>query len=71
VQHTLTYKQRQKNLRHAFSCPKIDESINTIAILDDIMTTGATVNALCDAIKHHRPEIQIHIWCLARAHLTN
>ena len=64
-QYELRPEQRAKNVRGAFSL------INTvgyknIAIVDDILTTGATANELARLLKRHGAH-HVQIWCLARA----
>jgi ComF family protein len=55
VKHTppqteLPYEERAKNVRGAFLC-KLDLSGTSVAVLDDVMTTGATLNELARALK--------------------
>jgi len=50
AQSQLTKAKRIKNLTHAFICTE-DMSGKTVAIVDDIMTTGATLNAATQALK--------------------
>jgi ComF family protein len=55
VKHTppqteLPYEERAKNVRGAFLC-KLDLSGARVAVLDDVMTTGATLNELARALK--------------------
>ena len=49
-QTELPYEERAKNLRGAFLC-KLDLSGASVAVLDDVMTTGATLNELARALK--------------------
>jgi ComF family protein len=51
AQSKLTKAKRAKNLKDAFTCTA-DMSGKTVAIVDDIMTTGATLNAATRALKH-------------------
>jgi len=44
-QTELPYEERAKNVRGAFLC-KLDLSGASVAVLDDVMTTGATLNEL-------------------------
>lgn len=45
TQNMLTREQRRKNLEHAFNVVKRNDIINkSILIIDDIYTTGATIN---------------------------
>lgn len=55
VKHTLPqtelpYEERAKNVRGAFLC-KLDLSGARVAVLDDVMTTGATLNELARVLK--------------------
>jgi len=49
-QAELPYEERAKNVRGAFLC-KLDLSGARVAVLDDVMTTGATLNELARALK--------------------
>lgn len=61
----LTRAQRRKNLKHAFS---VDECVRDrhIALLDDVMTTGATLNELARAARK-AGAARIEVWAAARA----
>jgi ComF family protein len=50
AQSELSKAKRVKNLKNAFLCTE-DMRGKTVAIIDDIMTTGATLNAATDALK--------------------
>ena len=51
-QFELTPKKRLENVRGAFSCPRPDLiSGKTVLIVDDISTTGATLNECAKALK--------------------
>lgn len=63
-QQGLSAKQRQKNMKGAFSIRK-EIPFQHVAIVDDVMTTGATVEELCKVLKKHGVQT-IDIWCLAR-----
>ena len=64
-QSSLTRKQRRQNLKQAFSL-KQAIPYASIAIVDDVMTTGSTVEALSTLLKQHGVEY-IEVWCVARA----
>jgi ComF family protein len=51
-QATLPWKARAKNIRHAFEC-ELDLSGKTLWIVDDVMTTGATLDELARVLKLH------------------
>lgn len=51
-QTLLPWKARAKNIRHAFECDT-DLTGKTIWIIDDVMTTGATLNELARVLKLH------------------
>ncbi len=64
-QAALAAKQRRKNLRHAFSLIQ-PISYQHVAIVDDVMTTGATVEALAFALKQQGVS-RVDVWVCARA----
>lgn len=69
IKHTppqtgLPWKDRQKNIRKAFDC-KIDLSGKHIAIVDDVMTTGATLNELAKILRR-QGAAEISNWIIAR-----
>jgi len=49
-QTELPYEDRAKNVRGAFLC-ELDLSGASVAVLDDVMTTGATLNELARVLK--------------------
>jgi ComF family protein len=51
-QASLPWKERAKNIRHAFECD-IDLTGKTVLLVDDVMTTGATLNELARTLKAH------------------
>ncbi len=69
MQSGLDAKQRQKNIRGAFS---VVAKINYkhVLIIDDVMTTGATVNELAKVLKRNKVE-RIGVLSIARAPLKN
>lgn len=67
AQSELTAKQRQSNLRHAFTVSnKITQK--HIALVDDVMTTGSTLNALATCLKRQGVE-RVDCYVIARASL--
>ncbi|PCI67042.1 MAG: hypothetical protein COB38_09785 [Gammaproteobacteria bacterium] len=65
TQASLDVTQRKKNLKNAF---EIKETLpERVAIIDDIVTTGATVSELAALALEHGAK-HIEIWSLARAY---
>lgn len=69
IRHTppqtgLLWKERQKNMRKAFSC-KIDLTGKHVALVDDVMTTGATLNELAKVLRQ-QGAVEISNWVIAR-----
>ncbi|NYT47164.1 MAG: hypothetical protein H0A75_05840 [Candidatus Methanofishera endochildressiae] len=73
---SLSGKQRHKNIKNAFQLRTIPKA-HHIAILDDVLTTGATANELASVIKasgisrvdvwgagacRERPRNKLRIW---------
>ena len=49
-QKQLSRKERQNNLKRAFKLTENDVKLNTLLIVDDIYTTGSTVDALAEVL---------------------
>ncbi len=65
AQTRLPWKDRQKNIQDAFSC-KMDFSSKHVAIVDDVMTTGATLNEISKILRKCGAE-EVNGWVIARA----
>ena len=74
AQTDLSAAQRRNNLRNAF---EIDEAAqqrlknyNHIALFDDVITTGSTMNCAYRSLRRHNPSMKIDIWsiCLTLVH---
>jgi ComF family protein len=63
-QSSLPWKERSKNMRKAFSC-LTDVQGKHVAIMDDVMTTGATVNELALEIMNAGAS-EVSAWVVAR-----
>lgn len=64
-QTTLAPKHRVKNVKHAFKAVKSVED-KRIALIDDVMTTGHTVNAVAQELKMAGAK-EVLVWVVARA----
>lgn len=60
----LNLRQRRSNLRNAFSCEGRLDGLR-IALLDDVMTTGASLNALAETVKN-AGAAHVECWVMAR-----
>ena len=63
-QSALPWKERGKNMRKAFACTE-DLSGKHIAVVDDVMTSGASVNALAHALRQAGAR-EVSAWIIAR-----
>jgi len=69
-----TRKQRLEKMENVFQVtPKdLNQRISRIAIIDDVMTTGATAQALSKSmINAWKGPLDIQVWCIARAQSQN
>jgi ComF family protein len=64
-QASLKAMERRKNLKNAFSYEG-DSSIKSVAIIDDVVTTGSTANEIAKTLKKQGVE-RVEIWAFARA----
>jgi ComF family protein len=64
-QADLGAKQRRRNLHRTFSAGQLS-SIESVAIIDDVMTTGSTVRAVAKVLKRSGVS-KIQVWVCARA----
>jgi len=64
VQMNLPLAERARNVRGAFECPRLIESA-TVAVLDDVMTTGATLDEVAATLKRAGAARVVN-WVVAR-----
>ncbi len=65
-QSTLPWKERAKNMRQAFSCRSSADVVGKhVAIVDDVMTTGASIGELARALKVAGAS-EVSAWVVAR-----
>jgi len=63
-QMELPYAERRKNIRGAFRCTR-DLIGGTVAVVDDVMTTGATLNEIASVLKKAGASRVVN-WVVAR-----
>ncbi len=63
-QSELKWKEREKNMRKAFRCTE-DFSGKHVAMVDDVMTSGASLNALALALRRAGAR-EVSAWVIAR-----
>jgi len=61
---------RQKNLHQSIQTKRIKSPIGHIALIDDVMTTGATANLCAKAMKNFGAS-RVDVWTLARTPAIN
>ena len=64
AQSGLNADERSLNLAQAFAATRNYTGLS-IAVLDDVVTTGQTMHALCQLLKEHGAQ-RIEVWCCAR-----
>ncbi|MEL0630220.1 ComF family protein [Psychromonas aquatilis] len=71
AQEGLTRPQRASNLNNAFSISpdsKIQLQGKYIVLIDDVVTTGATINSLCKCLLEANIK-RVDVWCISRTEL--
>lgn len=63
-QTSLPWRERSKNVRGAFDC-YVDLSGKHVALVDDVLTSGASLNELASAVKKRGASV-ISTWVVAR-----
>jgi ComF family protein len=64
AQASLPWQARRKNVRGAFECT-VDLTGRSIAVVDDVMTTGATLDEFAKTLKRHGAS-RVTNWVVAR-----
>ena len=64
-QASLPWRERHKNMQDAFECAR-DLSGKAVVVVDDVMTTGATLNEFARTLKKHGAA-RVSNWVVARA----
>ena len=63
-QTNLPWREREANMRQAFSCER-DLSGLSVAVIDDVMTTGSTLNEFARTLKRSGA-VRVQNWVIAR-----
>lgn len=66
-QQGLSAKERKRNLRGAFTLHADLSAYDSVALIDDVVTTMSTMHELARVLRGAHPAIELHVWCLARA----
>lgn len=67
AQSQLNREQRFDNVSKVFSAKKISPAVSRIAIVDDVITTGSTMQAMLDTVKLSNPNHEVEVWSIAVA----
>ncbi|WP_147232350.1 phosphoribosyltransferase family protein [Psychromonas sp. B3M02] len=70
AQEGLTRTQRNLNLKQAFSLDSSQLNLQDkqIVLIDDVVTTGATVNSICECLLNAGVS-KVDVWCISRTEL--
>ncbi|WP_024851983.1 ComF family protein [Hydrogenovibrio kuenenii] len=67
-QTLLDKKQRQRNLKNCFAIDnEALSSMKQVVLIDDVMTTGTTLEQLAKTLKQTYPHLKVQAWVVARA----
>ncbi len=58
----LSRRERLRNLKGAFACGNVDVAGKVVAVVDDVITTGSTINAISQMLKAQGAK-QVQAWC--------
>ncbi|MBT0587877.1 ComF family protein [Alteromonas oceanisediminis] len=65
AQSELSREERLDNVANAFVAETLPSHITHIALIDDVITTGATMQAMLSAVKTKNPNVLVEAWCVA------
>lgn len=67
-QTRLNRTQRLTNLKNAFAIEGyLGETIRTVALVDDVITTGATMEEASKVLKETFPDLKVCVWAIAKS----
>ena len=69
AQSGLNARERKKNIKNAFSVVDV-ENYKHVLIVDDVVTTGSTVNEMAEVLKKNGVD-QVGVLSIARAPVKN
>ncbi|MEP4890820.1 MAG: ComF family protein [Aliiglaciecola sp.] len=65
AQTDLSAHQRQQNIKDAFSINMpLQQPLTHVALFDDVVTTGATINSAAEVLRAEYPDMQIDAWSI-------
>jgi len=67
AQSQLNREQRLSNVHNAFIADPVSSPLSHIAIVDDVITTGSTMQSMLDAFKQSNPNLTVEVWSIAVA----
>ena len=66
-QTKLSKEERRENIIGTFTVSEEIKNYTSIALVDDVVTTGSTVSAICDVLREKNENLQIAIFSLSIA----
>ncbi len=63
-QHTLKYKQRLANVKDAYKTTNVPSDYKTVLLVDDVLTSGATLNECAKQLRIHGVQ---NVYCITAA----
>jgi ComF family protein len=63
-QTRLNKKERAQNVKNSFLASRKFRNVNSIGLVDDVITTGATIKELCKSIREMNRSVRITIFVL-------